>query len=88
MLAFTFVMNYFSYLALKFYSGQQPRASVSVAGLHLSPCSMASGCFQLLQGAALAQSMVRLAQQPFLRAEFGAVQGHIDDFVTGSIEAQ
>jgi hypothetical protein len=60
-LAFTFVMNYFSYLALKFYSGQQPRASVSVAGLPLLPCSMASGCFQLLRGAALAQSMVRLA---------------------------
>jgi hypothetical protein len=29
MLAFTLLMNYFAYLALKFYSGQQPRASVS-----------------------------------------------------------
>lgn len=28
-LAFTLLMNYFSYLALKYYSGQQPRASVS-----------------------------------------------------------
>lgn len=28
-LAFAFLMNYFAYLALKFYSGQQPRASVS-----------------------------------------------------------
>jgi hypothetical protein len=27
--AFAVVMNYFAYLALKFYSGQQPRASVS-----------------------------------------------------------
>lgn len=26
--AFTLLMNYLSYLALKFYSGQQPRASV------------------------------------------------------------
>lgn len=28
-LAFALLMNYFAYLALKFYSGQQPRASVS-----------------------------------------------------------
>jgi hypothetical protein len=31
-LAFTLLMNYFAYLALKFYSGQQPRASVSRLG--------------------------------------------------------
>jgi hypothetical protein len=35
-LAFTVVLNYFAYLALKFYSGQQPRASVSVTVLPLS----------------------------------------------------
>lgn len=36
--AFTFLMNFFAYLALKYYSGQQPRASVSVVfhtGCHL-----------------------------------------------------
>ena len=30
-IAFTILMNYLAYLALKFYSGQQPRASVSAA---------------------------------------------------------
>lgn len=29
-LAFTVLMNYFAYVALKYYSGQEPRASVGV----------------------------------------------------------